>query len=96
MKLSASIRANVELLAQEWEAFAQTQQLPAAAALSRQELRDSAAELFKAIASDMDFPESPGDQQAKSQGRHPGAPPRRRPCGHGHRFPSADTSLPIL
>lgn len=75
MKLSAFIRANVELLAQEWEAYAHTLQPTAAAALSREELRDSAAELFKAIASDLDSPESPGDQQAKSQGRRPGNSP---------------------
>lgn len=75
MKISAFIRSHADALALEWQEYARTL-LPAAAAMSDEELRDSAAELLRAVASDMDSPQSSTDQQAKSRGRRPGNSPR--------------------
>lgn len=74
MRLSDFIRANIEAVEKEWEAFATTLQ-PAEGAMTRSELRDHASEILKAIADDLDQPESRAEQQGKSKGE-----------GHAHRM----------
>lgn len=74
MRLSAFIQANLDALAQEWEEYAAILS-PAAAELDRRALRNSAAELLKALVSDIESPQSADEQKAKSQGRRPGNSP---------------------
>jgi signal transduction histidine kinase len=67
MRLADFIRANLESIMAEWEAFALTC-LPAAEALTLLALRDHAEEMLRAIAVDMDSPQSAAEQTEKSKG----------------------------
>jgi signal transduction histidine kinase len=67
MKLAAFIQGNLEIILQEWEAFAKTQ-LPAAASMGTTALRDHAKQILLAIAADMQTHQSGGEQKEKSLG----------------------------
>jgi signal transduction histidine kinase len=67
MRLADFIRANIEHIMAEWEAFALTC-LPAAEAMTLLALRDHAEEMLLAVAADMDSPQSAAEQTEKSKG----------------------------
>jgi signal transduction histidine kinase len=66
MKIAAFIRANIEPIAAEWEAFAAT--LLPEEKFSRSVLRDGIVEMLNEIAAHMDRAESGAPQQGKSEG----------------------------
>jgi signal transduction histidine kinase len=70
MRLAAFIAANLEAIVDECEAFARTL-LPAASGMDREALRDHAAQMLVAIATDMRVPQSALEQEAKSKGLSP-------------------------
>ncbi|MDO8431868.1 MAG: HAMP domain-containing sensor histidine kinase [Candidatus Binatus sp.] len=72
MRLSEFIRANVDKIVHEWEEFAKT--LSAGKALPRWILRDHAPAIVKYIADDMDVPQAPLEEEAKSKGGGPSGP----------------------
>ena len=72
MRLSEFIRANVDQIVHEWEEFAKT--LSAGTALPRWLLRDHAPAIVKYIADDMDVPQAPAEEEAKSKGEQPSGP----------------------
>ena len=67
MTMPEFIRANLERILSDWEAFASTQ-LPAAEGFSPKELRNFAEEMLQAIASDMEASQSSDQRSQKSQG----------------------------
>lgn len=68
LRLSAFIRENMEQLLSEWESFAQDL-LPLGKTLNQAALRDDAEKLLRAIALDMETPQSRAQQTLKSKGR---------------------------
>ena len=72
MRLSEFIRANVDQIVHEWEEFAKT--LSAGTALPRWLLRDHAPAIVKYIADDMEVPQAPAEEEAKSKGEQPSGP----------------------
>ena len=72
MHLSEFIRANVDKIVHEWEEFAKT--LSAGKALPRWILRDHAPAIVKYIADDMEMPQAPVEEEAKSKGDGPTGP----------------------
>ena len=76
MRLADFIRANMEAILAEWEAFAATR-TPAATGMTSLELRDHAEGILEAIAKDIGTAQSDRAQHEKSVGRAPivaGAP----------------------
>lgn len=67
MKLAKFIQENLEIILQEWEAFARTQ-MSAAAAMTTTVLRDHARQILLAIALDMQTRQSGTEQKEKSLG----------------------------
>jgi hypothetical protein len=67
MRLSEFILSNIEAVLTEWESFARTV-LPKQE-LDRLVLRDEAEDVLKAIAQDMETPQTASEQTDKSQGR---------------------------
>ena len=72
MRLSEFIRANVDQIVHQWEEFAKT--LSAGTALPRWILRDHAPAIVKYIADDMEVPQAPVEEEAKSKGDQPSGP----------------------
>jgi hypothetical protein len=72
MRLSEFIRANIDQIVSEWEEFAKT--LSAGTALPRWILRDHAPAILKCIADDMEVPQAPVEEEAKSKGEQPSGP----------------------
>jgi signal transduction histidine kinase len=68
MRLAAFILGDLELILEEWEAFARDQR-PAADHMSQAELRDQAAGLLRAIVEDMVRPESAEQRHERSLGQ---------------------------
>jgi len=68
VRLPDFIRANVEPILVEWESFARTIWPPGALA-DPVELRNSAAEILRAVVADMASAQSPHEQSEKSAGR---------------------------
>jgi hypothetical protein len=68
-RLSEFIRANGDQIVHEWEEFAKT--LSAGTALPRWILRDHAPAIVKHIADDMEVPQAPAEEEAKSKGEQP-------------------------
>lgn len=68
MQLADYILENIEPILGEWEKFARTI-LPVTSEMDQKELRDHAEVLLRHIAKDMKGPQSPDQQQVKSQGR---------------------------
>jgi hypothetical protein len=68
VRLADFISANVEPIVVEWESFARSIWPPGTAAEPK-ELRDSAAEILRAIVTDMASEQSAGEQLRKSAGR---------------------------
>lgn len=66
MRLADFIRAEIEPILQDWEAFAKT--LLSAKHMSKSGLRDHAKDMLLAIADDLDTPQSETEQVAKSKG----------------------------
>ena len=76
MRLADFLRAHMESILAEWEAFAATL-APAATSMTRLELRDHAEAILQAISNDISTAQSRRDQHEKSVGRAPlivGAP----------------------
>lgn len=69
MRLAEFIRAEMEPILQDWEAFAKT--LIPARDMDRAGLRDHARDMLIEIATDLDSPQSPAEQAAKSKGLEP-------------------------
>jgi hypothetical protein len=65
--LSDFIRANLQQILADWEAFAETLR-PASLNLSRKELRNTAADILHAVADDMESAQTPAQQLQKSRG----------------------------
>lgn len=68
MRLSRFILDHREAILKDWDDFAESL-LPAARALDRAELRNSAAEILKAIADDIEAAQTRDEQKDKSHGR---------------------------
>src|ERR1700739_621917 len=66
MHLSEYIRANIEPIAREWEEFAKTCS-PAAIGMTRNSLLDDVARILRAVAEDMEQPQTPAEQEAKGR-----------------------------
>ncbi|MDQ9172400.1 EAL domain-containing protein [Oxalobacteraceae bacterium R-40] len=66
MRLADYIRNDLETLLQEWEKYAKTIHSPIG--LNRNELRDHAEEMLRAIANDLELPESEQQKFDKSRG----------------------------
>ena len=64
MRLSAFIKVNLDVILEEWDAFAQTQ-LPAGRAISDEELRDHCQAILLAITDDMGREQSEAERSAK-------------------------------
>lgn len=67
MKLAQFILEDMEGILQEWEDFART--LPAAASMDQKQLRDHAEKILRAIARDMDNPQSTTEEASRSKGK---------------------------
>lgn len=67
MKLSTFINQHLDEIIVEWESFAGTL-LPAAEAMSQNELRDHARQILTAVAQDIGTDQTAAEQQAKSEG----------------------------
>ena len=65
-RLSTFIRTNIEPILAEWEAFART--LPRGDAMGVKALRDHASDMLRAIADDLDAPQTAQEQVEKSRG----------------------------
>jgi signal transduction histidine kinase len=72
VRLSEFIRANIDRIVHEWEEFAKT--LGAGNALPRWILRDHAVAIVTYIADDMELPQAPIEEKAKSEGKGPTGP----------------------
>jgi signal transduction histidine kinase len=66
-RLADFIRDNIEQILNEWEAFARA--LPIAAAMDIETLRDHARGMLSVIATDLETPQSPGEESAKAKGQ---------------------------
>jgi signal transduction histidine kinase len=76
MRLAEFIQRDMETILREWEVFAGAQ-LPAAAGMTPEALRDHAEEILRAVAKDIMTAQSSEEQSKKSKGRAlrtPGAP----------------------
>lgn len=69
MRLADFIRAEIEPILQNWEAFADT--LPNAERMDTNALRDHARDMLMTIADDLESHQSESEQVAKSEGRAP-------------------------
>jgi signal transduction histidine kinase len=67
MRLSEFIDREMEAILKEWDKFAAAQ-LPAAASMSTEALRDHAEEILRAVAKDIMTPQSVEEQSRKSKG----------------------------
>lgn len=70
MSIAALIRADLEMLSQEFATIAKGQ-LPAAQSMTDEELRNSVREMLFAIADDLEAEQSLSQQAAKAQGKLP-------------------------
>lgn len=68
MRLAEFILLNLETILVEWEAFARTQQ-PAARGMTSLALRNHAPDILRAVAKDIETPQSRYEQSEKSKGR---------------------------
>jgi signal transduction histidine kinase len=82
MRLSEFIERNVEAIVSEWEAFARATIGPAQT-MSRLALRDHAAQILRAIATDLRTPQTETDRQLKSQGLAPPMESETSAATHG-------------
>lgn len=67
MNLSIFITENMEAILQEWQEFAKS--LEIGKSLNKEELRDHAKVMLNAVAQDLVSPQSPEQQQNKSEGK---------------------------
>ena len=70
MLLSEFILANIESIAREWEEFAKTC-VPAAAGMTRSALLDDVTQILRAVANDMERPQTAIEQDEKGKGQRP-------------------------
>ena len=75
-----SPKVPIDQIVQEWEEFAKT--LSAGTALPRWILRDHAPAILKCIADDMEVPQAPVEEEAKSKGEQPSGPIERTAAIH--------------
>ena len=82
MRLADFIVKNSNRILEEWEDFAAAA-APPDICMTGKELRDHAAAMLDAIAEDLCFPESPGEQEDKSKGRGGPGPADAAGSEHG-------------
>lgn len=80
MRLSEFIRSHINEIVREWEEFAKT--LSAGVVLPRWVLRDHAPAILTYIADDMEVPQAPTHEEAKSKGEMPSGPIERVAAVH--------------
>jgi diguanylate cyclase (GGDEF)-like protein/PAS domain S-box-containing protein len=80
--LGEFITANLEVVLQDWEQYAQS--LTLKVVLSKSALRDHAREILTAIAADITRPQSSEVQEDKSKGLTPNNSPALKKAGHRH------------
>lgn len=68
MRLAEFILRDLEAILREWDAFAASVQ-PAGTSMDSRSLRDHGPQILRAIAEDLQTPQSPGEQDRKSRGR---------------------------
>jgi hypothetical protein len=73
MHLAEFIRANIEPIAREWEEFAKTC-TPAAIGMTRSGLLDDVTQILRAVAEDMEQPQTPAEQEAKGRSQRSAGP----------------------
>ncbi len=73
MHLTEFILANIEPIAREWEEFAKTC-TPAAIGMTRSSLLDDVSRILRAVAEDMEQPQTPAEQEAKGRSRRSTGP----------------------
>jgi signal transduction histidine kinase len=73
MRLAEFIRANIEPIAREWEEFAKTC-TPAAIGMTRNGLLDDVTMILRAVAEDMEQPQTPAEQEAKGRSQRSTGP----------------------
>ena len=83
MNLAEHIQKELDLIVEEWEAFARTS-IPPARYLTVEELRDHARVLLQAVVADMQTEQAPQAQQEKSRGELPGNSPRVTETAQSH------------
>ena len=66
-RLGSFIEQNIGPILAEWELFAKTR-IPAAATMSIPELRDHAEEMLRAIAEDLETPQTEAERSSKTKG----------------------------
>lgn len=92
MRLADFINTNVDPILQEWENFARTLK-PAAADMTKKELRNHASLMLKIIARDLRTAQSTEQQIEKSHGEEPG---EHDDAGHGVARMEADFTIEQL
>ncbi len=92
VRLSAFIQANLDVILEEWDAFARTQ-LPAGRTLSDNELRDHSRAVLLAIAGDMEIEQSDAERSAKSRQVHKSQAADTAASSHGHARQTAGFDL---
>ena len=73
MHLTEFILANIEPIAREWEQFAKTC-TPAAIGMTRSSLLDDVTRILRAVAEDMEQPQTPAEQEAKGRSQRSTGP----------------------
>jgi signal transduction histidine kinase len=92
MRLSRFLRDNSEAILLEWEAFAKTLE-PAAAMMTRKDLRDHANKILTAIALDIESTQSDAEQIVKSHGDGHSMFPKNSASVHGFLREASGFSL---
>ena len=85
MRLSAFILANMEPILSDWVSFARTLG-DVTSSMDSASLRDHAELILRAVAADLETPQSPAQQEAKSEGDAPARPahlPETAATSHG-------------
>jgi signal transduction histidine kinase len=73
MHLTEFIRTNIEPIAREWEEFAKTC-TPAAIGMTRNSLLDDVTRILRAVADDIEQPQTPTEQEAKGRSQRSSGP----------------------
>src|ERR1700746_3079468 len=73
MHLAEFIRANIEPIAREWEQFPKPAP-PAAIGMTRSGLLDDVTQILRAVAEDMEQPQTPAEQEAKGRSQRSAGP----------------------
>lgn len=94
MRLADFIVNHSEAILAEWEAFASTR-TPASASMTPLQLRNHAGHILRAIAKDLDTPQSEAQEIAKSQGNAPLIPDAQETAAQAHGLLRAKSGFDI-